>query len=462
MRNTLYGAMLMVPLLAGTNSCSYIERIDDKLPELVLLETLPPIDNQPELIARANVKYKLVRVGENLQLDASFSSASYDIRSVFWELLKKPPGSQAGILQENNRQSSITFDKQGVYDVRLKVEDDNNNQSHFDMRFSTELDDLPQTAFIAIGDFGTGDEQQYNVAQAIARVCQSARCDFVIGLGDNFYPAGVNAIDDQQFEKKFEQPYSSINVPFYLVLGNHDTTSVSDGDGIYNMRGDIQIAYSKSEDKPSFRFQMPARYYSIPSPVEGPQEQALVEFYALDTTLLTSPKDVIPRYDLHRSLKRQERWLKSKIEKSIAQWKIAYAHHPYVSNGVHGNAGDYDGVAVLGDKELWSRVSGVYVKNFIEDNICDKVDLYFSGHDHNLQYLMPVRECGETEFIVSGAGGKSNNLKEADRNPVYWQAEKVTGFFYVHIVADKMTIKAYTVAKGEDAAVEAFSRAVSY
>jgi 3',5'-cyclic AMP phosphodiesterase CpdA len=35
----------------------------------------------------------------------------------------------------------------------------------------------------------------------------------------------------------------------------------------------------------------------------------------------------------------QRDWLKDALAKSTAQWRFAMGHHPYVSNGLHGNAG---------------------------------------------------------------------------------------------------------------------------
>ena len=41
--------------------------------------------------------------------------------------------------------------------------------------------------FVALGDTGTGDENQKKVAASAKRTCQKDGCDFVLLLGDNFY-----------------------------------------------------------------------------------------------------------------------------------------------------------------------------------------------------------------------------------------------------------------------------------
>ena len=71
---------------------------------------------------------------------------------------------------------------------------------------------------IVLGDTGTGNEDQLKVADGMAKVCDQDGCDFVLLLGDNFYPNGVKSILDKQFYTKFEQVYNKIKKPFFAVL----------------------------------------------------------------------------------------------------------------------------------------------------------------------------------------------------------------------------------------------------
>jgi hypothetical protein len=57
--------------------------------------------------------------------------------------------------------------------------------------------------FAVIGDMGTGDPAQYEVAETMARLRQKFPFDFVITLGDNIY--GGNSPKD--FDRKFGTPY---------------------------------------------------------------------------------------------------------------------------------------------------------------------------------------------------------------------------------------------------------------
>ena len=80
------------------------------------------------------------------------------------------------------------------------------------------------TSIICVGDFGTGEEDQYNVSKLIEYLDTKSLCNFVIGLGDNIYPGGVRSVKDSQFKTKFEEPYKNLpeRIKFYNCLGNHD------------------------------------------------------------------------------------------------------------------------------------------------------------------------------------------------------------------------------------------------
>src|SRR5690242_6581040 len=75
--------------------------------------------------------------------------------------------------------------------------------------------------FAAIGDNGTGDRPQYEVAEQMARRHAMFPFDLVIMLGDNLYGSQQPA----DFVKKFEMPYAPLlkeGVKFQASLGNYD------------------------------------------------------------------------------------------------------------------------------------------------------------------------------------------------------------------------------------------------
>ncbi|MBL8939904.1 MAG: metallophosphoesterase [Archangium sp.] len=262
--------------------------------------------------------------------------------------------------------------------------------------------------FIAVGDTGKGNAGQNAVGQAMGTICAQRGCDFVVLLGDNFYPTGVTSVTDPQWQTAFVQPYSTVNAPFYAVLGNHDYGG--DGAGYEANKADVEVAYSQVNPK----WRMPSLHYRF--------TQGHAEFFALDTNRSfwgpNGTGDTQTRADINA-------WLGA----STATWKIALGHHPYKSNGPHGNAGNYDCQQILGQcVSLPLFTDGRHIKNFLETIVCGRADVYLSGHDHSLQWLTPT--CNGTHLMVSG-GGASATTNDTT-NPVHYQTTDL-GFLYVEL-----------------------------
>ncbi len=251
--------------------------------------------------------------------------------------------------------------------------------------------------FVALGDAGEGNTEQYQVADAIAVVCARDGCDFALYLGDNFYDTGVAAVDDAQFDEKFELPYAELDFPFYPVLGNHDYGG--EGIGWELWKGSIYVDYSVYSDK----WTMPDLYYD--------HTHAHATFLGLDTTqVFWGFGDA------------QELWMRDQVAAAAGStWVIAYGHHPYLSNGPHGNAGEYEGL------DWVPIVNGAAVEDFVDSAVCGDVDVYINGHDHSMQW--PEGTCG-TEFIVSGAGAKTTELEGS--NPTWFESD-LEGFLWVEL-----------------------------
>jgi predicted phosphodiesterase len=200
--------------------------------------------------------------------------------------------------------------------------------------------------FLAIGDFGTGDDNQTGIAAQMLRDHKTSPLDFVIAVGDNIYPDGGG----RHFMKKFERPYAGLireAVPFHAVLGNHD---VKDG------RRD-QCQYPL--------FNMSGRGYYTVKKGDG-----LAEFFMCDST----------DFDMA-----QVGWLEGALKESAAKWKIAVFHHPiYSSAQEHGSS--------LG---LRARIEPILAR-------CG-VNVVISGHDHVYERVKPLQGV---QYFVTGAGGK--------------------------------------------------------
>ncbi|CAA0122006.1 Uncharacterised protein [BD1-7 clade bacterium] len=295
--------------------------------------------------------------------------------------------------------------------------------------------------FIAIGDMGEGNYRQFQVAEAFRKECdQRGGCDFAIGLGDNIYDDQPGDEYSSAFDLKFETPYRNVNFPFYMSLGNHDNDILIDGTGGSNIGGDIQVDYHYRENRPSENWKMPARFYHFKAPSDS---APLVDFFALDSNPMNSAPDINPDYEINQYKKMHGEWLDQSLTSSKAPWKIAYTHHPYISNGDHGNAGNYDGLLPLGP--LTARIGGEIYRKWFEQHVCNKVDIFFAGHDHDMQILHSVPECGKTFFVISGAAAKTRELKDEERNVAYYQLGKATGFILAEIKGNNIDLRVYTV-----------------
>jgi len=261
--------------------------------------------------------------------------------------------------------------------------------------------------FIAMGDTGEEGEKQQKVANAISSVCKARGCDFVTLLGDNVYDSGVSSVNDPLWQEVFEVPYAAIDLDFWAVLGNHDYGA--GGAGTDFPKAQHEVDYTKKSKK----WKMPSHYWHHAPPTGNGK----VELFGLDSNMMMFGQVAAQKTDVSK-------W----IADSKAEWKIALGHHPYKSNGPHGNAGSYEGLPLI------PITNGKGVKDFLEDNVCGKVDLYLSGHDHSRQWLNV--SCKGTELAVSGAGAKVTKL-EGD-NPNHFQSIQI-GFLYVVIEGKTLT-----------------------
>jgi hypothetical protein len=196
--------------------------------------------------------------------------------------------------------------------------------------------------FAVLGDFGTGERAQYQLAEQMAKLHGSFKFELVVLTGDNIYGADR----PQNFRNKFEIPYKPLldqDVKFYASLGNHDSREQRYYK-LFNMAGKL--------------------YYSFKAPDED------VRFFALESS-----------YPAREQLD----WLQKELEGSRERWKIAYFHHPLYSSGDrHGS-----------DARLRAALEPLFIKY--------NVSVVFNGHDHFYERVKP--QNGIAYFVV-GSGGK--------------------------------------------------------
>jgi tartrate-resistant acid phosphatase type 5 len=261
--------------------------------------------------------------------------------------------------------------------------------------------------FVVIGDWGRrGEEDQQEVSTQMGRTAHDIGAHFVISVGDNFYEDGVASVNDVQWHESFEDVYTapSLQVPWYVILGNHD----------YHGNCDAQIEYSKK----SPRWRMPARYFQQSHKLDN---NTTADFFYIDTSpMLRIYHNPFFEENTHAQVATQKvpeqlAWLQAALAASKAQWKIVIGHHPIYSGGGHGDT-----------HELIEHILPLLQKHGAQ--------AYFSGHDHDLQHLM----AGDINLFVSGAGSQVRPTRKTIHTKF---GKSSSGITAVSLGADAMDIR---------------------
>jgi hypothetical protein len=179
-----------------------------------------------------------------------------------------------------------------------------------------------------IGDNGTGDPPEYEVAQRMVAMRAKFPFELVLMLGDNMY----GRQNQEDFVTKFERPYAALiqaGVRFYAALGNHDEPS-NRNYSPFGMAGERYYTYARRN----------------------------VRFVVLDSNYLDA---------------KQLAWFEATLAAAEEPWKICYFHHPLYSDaGRHGSAVD-----------LRVVLEPLLVKYGVQ--------VVLSGHEHVYERLKPQR-----------------------------------------------------------------------
>jgi hypothetical protein len=234
--------------------------------------------------------------------------------------------------------------------------------------------------FAVIGDTGTGDSHQLEVANQLAAYRSKIQFPIVLMMGDNLYSGDA----PKDYHKAFEVPYKALldaGVKFYAALGNHDNPS----ERLYkpfNMNGE--------------------RYYTF-KPLGSS-----VRFFALDSNYVDD---------------KQLAWLDKELGASGSDWKIMFFHHPLYSSGeTHGSADR--------QREL---LEPVFLKH--------GVNVVLSGHEHFYERIKPQK--GIAYFILGNSGKvRRGDLLKTDLTAKGW--DQGYGFMLMEVVGDDLTYQTIT------------------
>ena len=229
-----------------------------------------------------------------------------------------------------------------------------------------------------IGDNGTGERPEQDVADQMQRYWTTVKYDFVTMDGDNIY-GGHSPAD---FKAKFETPYSVLlgeGVKFYACLGNHDDPGLEENYKPFNMGGN--------------------RYYNF--------KKGDVEFFVLDSNYMDPP---------------QLQWLEGKLQASTAKWKIAYFHHPlFTAAKFHGP-----------DVDVRTQLMPLFTKY--------GVNVVMSGHEHVYERIKP--QSGIYFFLIGNSGElRFHNIRKPnDLDIVGFDTDRT--FMLVEVAGDHLYFQA--------------------
>jgi hypothetical protein len=239
--------------------------------------------------------------------------------------------------------------------------------------------------FAVLGDFGTGDRTQMELAQQMVTLHGRFAFDLVVLVGDNIY----GSERPQDFKKKFEDPYKPLldaGVKFYASLGNHDAREQRFYK-LFNMDGKLYYTFNPKPD---------------------------VRFFVLESTY-PEPEQIA--------------WVEKELAASTSEWKIAVFHHPLYSSGDrHGS-----------DLRLRDVLEPLFVKH--------NVSVVLTGHDHFYERVKPQK--GITYFVSGSGGQlRAGNIDRSsgitasgfDTDLTFMAAEIVGSEMYFNAISRQGTV----------------------
>ena len=274
--------------------------------------------------------------------------------------------------------------------------------------YDTTLHSSPESlTFFVIGDWGRdGNNNQQRTAAEMNAAAIYLQPNFIISTGDNIYANGVQSVNDSHWKSSFEDVYdgANINIPWYVVLGNHD----------YQGNVQAEIDYSGINQQ----WNLPSRYYSF---LQNLPDNSTALFIFLDTNQFesdyyNSPNQYPDLVNTEPSL--QIEWLKQLLKDTNADWIIVTGHHPVYTGGGRRNAR-------LGTKLILKPIFDQY-----------NVDAYFCGHEHDLQHLKDPGNS--TNYFVSGAG---SNMSWTGTISQTLFSVSTNGFVAISLNKNEMTVQ---------------------
>jgi tartrate-resistant acid phosphatase type 5 len=266
-----------------------------------------------------------------------------------------------------------------------------------------------------VGDIGDGPLKVFEGMQALHA---AEPFDAVIIPGDNFYPCGVASETDTRWNE-IRNTLSTLGIPIYPVLGNHDY-------GQPKLRAKHQEPCGDADPEAQIRasstvanWVFPARTYRVHSSIA---DFSMVDTspiaYAARTPMLGSDTDQGVSSDLTAMLA------------ASSGWKIVTGHNTIVSSGYHG---------------YFPRWQIRHMRTILPVLRRAGTDLYICGHDHHLE-LIP----GKPMYLISGAGSEPvPAIAGHDGSVLPFGYRPAVGFAVLELTPRELRVRFYD-AKGRE------------
>jgi tartrate-resistant acid phosphatase type 5 len=273
---------------------------------------------------------------------------------------------------------------------------------------------------VALGDAGLApDEPESKLGPTLAGIRAVGETDAILLLGDNVYDCGASSLDAPEWTTVIA-PLLAFGKPVYPVLGNHDWGSRALG----KRRCDLSTPMVEIEKSGTTGFEQwifPAPNYVVDTPS--------AEIILFDSTPIAQnwPQEG------QRSLCA----LRSALSQTKTKpWRIVVAHHPLYSCGEHGD--QRETVRIRQAVEGLLQQSGV--------------DLYVTGHDHDLE--IRSEPAAPPVYLISGSGSKTRP-GDCKPSPTF---QVVGGFAVLEVTAESLTLNVYCNGQEEPCMTRSLSR----
>ncbi len=270
----------------------------------------------------------------------------------------------------------------------------------------------PRFSLLAVGDTGNPKglldtfRGQAQVARAMDKVDRRDPVQALVLLGDNFYPDGLPGDEvEERLRENLVDPYCRFvtltargrsrlaagcdvdapdrhPVPIHAVLGNHD----------YNL-----------PDSPGLQRDRIPEYVSNWSVPQGRAE--VVELGSGISLILVDTMPLVEGRDADAVV--------AALKRSRGPWRIVAAHHPFADPG--------DGW----DPRAVNALAGAFAEAGVP------VQLYLSGHEHNLQVIAGPPP-GPALNVVVGSGSSARSVDDTSADRRY--ARESLGFARVDLL----------------------------